>query len=87
MALGITGQHTPKGVQTYATHLLAPVVSLGSLSNIDHPINDTTISGKQKGALVITRAVDGTLSFAVAGGSLPADKWYPAKAGSKVTPA
>lgn len=87
MALPITGQKTPKGRQTYATHLLAPIVPLASLSDIDNPINDTVVSGKQIGAWVITRAADGTLSFAVASGSLPSDKWYPAKAGTKVTPA
>lgn len=83
----ITGQKTPKGIQTYATHLLAPVVALADLSDVSNPINDNTISGKQEGAWVITKALDGTLSIAVAAGSLPTDKWYPATAGSKVTPA
>ena len=87
MALPITGQKAPVAKQTYATHLLAPIVKLADLSDIDNVINDNTISGKQEGAWVFTEALDGTLSIAVASGSKPADKWYPATAGSKVTPA
>lgn len=87
MALPITGQKASVAKQTYATHLLAPIIRLGDLSDIDNVINDTSISGKQEGAWVFTEAVDGTLSVAVASGSKPEDKWYPATAGSKVTPA
>lgn len=87
MALPITGQKTPKGQQTYATHLLAPVVSIFALQNIDDPINDKYISGKQEGAWVIARNAAGQLFFAVASGPEKADKWYPAKPGSKVIPA
>lgn len=86
MALGITGQKTPKAQQTYASHLLAPVVMIGALSDIDSFINNTALSGKQEGAWVITEAVDGTLSLAVASGSKPEDKWFPVQPDGKVTP-
>ena len=87
MALPITGQKMSKAKQTYAAHLLAPVIRIGRLADLADPINNTSLSGKQEGAWVITQATDGTLSVAVASGSKPDDKWYPATAGSKVTPA
>lgn len=86
MSFPVTGQPMPKAEATFATHLLAPVVDINLLGESTHPINDAVVSGKQKGAWVITKADNGDLSVAVAAGSLPTDKWFPATVGSKVSP-
>lgn len=86
MSFPVTGQPMPKAEATFATHLLAPIVDIRSLSESNHPINDAVVSGKQEGAWVITKAANGDLSVAVAAGPLPTDKWFPANVGSKVSP-
>ena len=88
MALPVTGQLTPVAKQTYATHLIAPIVPQSVLADIDHDINDTAKSGKQKGALVLCRlTATGKLVYAFARGSKPEDLWDVATNGSDVSPA
>lgn len=87
MALPITGQLTPVAKQTYATHLIAPIVPQAFLSDVEHPINNAALSGKQKGALVLCQlASNGKLVYAFARGSAPADMWDLAASGTDVTP-
>lgn len=88
MALSVTGQITPVAKQTYATHLIAPIVPQAYLADSAHPINDTKLSGKQKGALVLCKLTSGgKLVYAFARGSLPTDLWDLATSGTDVTPA
>lgn len=83
----ITGQFMPEGKQTYATHLIAPIVPEASLLNQDHPINDRALSGKQEGALVICEMANGDLVYALARGDQPTDGWDVTSVASKVNPA
>lgn len=83
----ITGQKTPKGIQTYATHLIAPIVPEAYLLDQAHPINDKALSGKQEGALVICERTTGDLVYALARGDKPTDGWDITSVASKVTPA
>lgn len=88
MALPVTGQITPVAKQTYATHLIAPIVPQAFLADSAHPINDTKLSGKQKGALVLCQlSSGGKLVYAFARGPLPTDLWDIATSGTDVTPA
>lgn len=83
----ITGQAMPTGKQTYATHLIAPIVPEAYLLDEDHPINDRALSGKQEGALVICERTNGDLVYAMARGDQPTDGWDVTSVASKVTPA
>lgn len=83
----VTGQKTPKGTQTYATHLIAPIVTEAYLLDQAHPINDKALSGKQEGALVICERTTGDLVYALARGDKPTDGWDITSVASKVTPA
>ena len=85
--LPIIGQKQPVGKQTYATHLIAPVVPHSFLGDKDHPINDAALSGKHEGALVICQEANGALVYAVARGSKPTDGWDLATPSTKVNPA
>lgn len=88
MALPITGQLTPVAKQTYATHLIAPIVPQAYLADSAHPINNTALSGKQKGALVLCQlTATGKLVYAFARGSAPTDLWDIATSGTDATPA
>lgn len=86
--LPITGQPMPKAKQTYATHLIAPIVPQSVLGDVNHDINDAAKSGKHKGALVICKLTSGgKLVYAFARGPLPADPWDIATSGTDVVPA
>lgn len=88
MALPVTGQLTPVAKQTYATHLIAPIVPQSFLADSGHDINKTEKSGKQKGSLVLCRlTTTGKLVYAFARGPLPTDPWDTATSGTDVTPA
>lgn len=84
----ITGQPMPEGKQTYASHLIAPIVPEAFLLDQNHPINDAALSGKSEGALVICeRTSNGDLVYALARGDKPTDGWDITSVASKVTPA
>lgn len=88
MALPVTGQLTPVAKQPYSTHLIAPIVPQAFLADSSHPINDTKLSGKQKGALVLCQlSATGKLVYAFARGPLSTDAWDTATSGTDVTPA
>jgi hypothetical protein len=72
----VTGQaFRVKAVQTIATALPVPVVAEADIKSKDHPVNIDHLSGKQAGAMVAVKKVDGSLYLAIARGSAPTDLW------------
>lgn len=85
---GITGKSTRKMTQPRSTALQAAVVSATDLADRDTVLNDITKSGKQPGALFITKAASGgQLNFAIAEGTSPIDKWHTLTPDGVYTPA
>lgn len=72
----VTGQaFRVKAVQTIATAIPMPVVAEEDLKKKDHPINIKSLSGKQRGAMVVISGENTTMHIAVARGSEPTDVW------------
>lgn len=75
MSLPITGQRVAKAVDVESLPLVAPVVPVSSLVDTSSPINNSALSGKQKGACVLVEMGDGSITMATARGELPGDSW------------
>lgn len=84
---GITGKSTRKMTQPRSTAIQAALVSATELAKADSVLNDNTKSGKQKGAVFITRDSGGLLNFAIAENGGPKDRWHTLTKDSVYTPA
>lgn len=84
---GITGKSTRKQVPHKSTSLQAALVDPVELAKVASVLNDPTKSGKQEGAVFITKAANGNLNFAIAEDLDPADKWHTLVIGTEITPA
>ncbi|AFP33706.1 hypothetical protein POP72_048 [Pectobacterium phage POP72] len=73
---GLTGKSGRKVIETIALPRLAVVLDETTAVKVaGHPINDATKSGKQEGALVVSKSSAGILSLAIASGSAPKAAW------------
>lgn len=82
------GAFRVRAVQTVATALPLPIVSDTEIRDAKSPVNQTRLSGKQKGAMVCVDKGGDDLYIAVATGSEPESQWFAlANEVSKVTPA
>ena len=87
-------QHTVTGkaflkqqLETTSTAIALPIVSKDELSNSLAPINQSHLSGKQKGAMVIMEDPSThDLHIAVADGPAPTDTWNICSLDGEVTP-
>lgn len=75
MSLPVTGQRVAKAHYVKIPALLAPIVPVESLIDVNSPINDASVSGKKAGACVLAEMGDGSLVVSVARGDLPSDEW------------
>lgn len=81
------GAFRVKAVPTVATALPLPIISYTEIRSTKAPVNQTRLSGKQKGAMVCVDKGGDDLYIAVATGSGPADPWFAlANETPKVTP-
>ncbi|UNA00893.1 hypothetical protein VLVyarbaL_00006 [Erwinia phage VyarbaL] len=79
MALPVTGER-PRSRKATVTALVAPLVLLSALEDVDDPINDLALSGKEAGATVYA-VTEGTvknpvtIELRIATGNMPGDPW------------
>lgn len=77
--LSVTGEK-PRNRKVTVTSLVAPLVLLSALEDVDDPINDLALSGKEAGATVYA-VTEGTLTspvsieLRIATGNQPEDPW------------
>lgn len=86
---GLTGKSGRKMVNHGVSHLMVPVVTQVALEKKADPINDATISGKQRGAMVIHEATAAgkALSICVSTGSKEDAVWSSVALATVVIPA
>lgn len=86
---GLTGKSGRKMVNHGVSHLMVPVVAQAALEKKADTINDATISGKQRGAVVLqaATAAGNALSLCVATGSKEDALWASVALADVVTPA
>ncbi|QHJ79493.1 MAG: hypothetical protein [Caudoviricetes sp.] len=73
--MSVTGSRPVSGSSLSADVLNAPVVTQADLLDTGSMINQSSLSGKRKGALVYVVLTSGTVTTAVASGSSPSDAW------------
>lgn len=77
--LSVTGEK-PRNRKVTVTALVAPLVLLSALEDVDDPINDYALSGKEAGATVYavtegTLAAPTAIEVRIATGNMPEDPW------------
>lgn len=83
----ITGKSKRKQTQPRSTAIQAALVSPTALADKSSVLNDATLSGKQEGAVFITKATNGDLNFAIAVAGGPTDAWCTLTKNGVYTPA
>ncbi len=85
---GLTGKSARKTVLHGVSHLMVPVVAQAALEKKADNINDATVSGKQRGAMVIqsATAAGNALSLCVAKGGKEDEVWHTVALDTEVTP-
>lgn len=83
----VTGKSSRKQTQPRSTAMQAAIVSATDLAKADSVLNDITKSGKQEGAVFITKNGSGDLNFAIAVGPASTDAWCGLTRGTVITPA
>lgn len=86
-SMPITGKYGRKQTQPRSTAMQAAIVSATEIAKADSVLNDITKSGKQPGAVFITRNDSGDLNFAIAVGASATDAWHGLTRGTVITPA
>lgn len=83
----ITGKSSRKQVQHKSTAMQAALVSATDLGVASSVLNDITKSGKQEGAVFISRASNGDLNFVIAEGMAQTAAWHGLTRDTAITPA
>lgn len=81
------GDAQPVAVNAVVTCFPVSYVPAADIADIDSAVNNTLVSGKAKGAMILSDEGDGTYILYVADGPATDDTWAPVDGGVVVTPA
>lgn len=81
------GDSQPVAKQPLVTCFPVSYVPVADIADIASDVNDSMVSGKALGSMILAQGAAGVWTLYVANGSAPADTWGPVDGGAVVTPA